>query len=91
MEFSFESQRKFSKKSGDDYETFTEWWSEAVAEKFDLDKDEILAIYDKKNDSLDTWQKAEELFWYGDGLEFTHLPALFINGELQAEFPKTGE
>ena len=76
------------KHAEDDIDTFVAWWAVEVAEEFSLDSEPIVKIFDDGTDDP-TWQGVEDLFWYGDGIGFDHVPAILINGKLQKHFPET--
>ena len=86
--FCFDSQDSFEERSEDDLESFTDWWSGEIAAHFEVDKADVLAIY-QEGDELETILSVDTLFWYGDSLGFEHVPALLINGVLQEGFPET--
>ena len=89
MMLSFENQNLFSKRKDNTEDQFAAWWASVVAARFDgVEESDIIALYGD-DDVLNTWDKVEELFDYGDGLDFEHLPALLINGKLISGFPDT--
>ena len=89
LEFAFAANDDFGKRSDWDDENFDKWWAGEVADKFDLDENEIMRVF-KADDELGTYDFVEDLFWYGDAKDFEHVPALFIDGVLfQGDFPCT--
>lgn len=87
MMLSFENQDQFAEHGDDTTDEFAAWWASVVAARFDgVEEADIIAIYGD-DDALNTWDKVEDLFDYGDGLNFEHLPALLINGVLLEGFP----
>ena len=89
MNFCFEVQHfveEFDPKdpAEDEEHKFPEWWATQVSEKFAEDgitHDEILGLYSSEKDT-ESYEFGEKVFWYGDGLGFDQVPALFINGAL---------
>ena len=87
MMLSFKSQDLFEEHKNDSTDEFAAWWASVVAASFDgVIASDIIAIYGE-DDALNTFDKVEDLFDYGDGLNFVHLPALLINGVLLEGFP----
>ena len=92
MDFCFENQGNFTAHEIDDINTFTAWWANQVAVNFGLNESDLIKIYgDKADDVHETWQRVEDLYWYGNATGFDYVPALFINGVLQETFPETEE
>ena len=96
MLFCFENQDNFAKHDEEDDEKdeekkkkkFTDWWSKEVSKEFGIDLEVVRGIYE--DDAEEYEDRVDDIFWYGDGLGFDHLPALLINGEL-VDFPTTEE
>ena len=88
MLFCFSSVPDFGERENDDRETFTAWWVKQVSARFGIAEEVLEEIYDK-DEKHETSKRVDDIFWYGDALEFEHLPALLINGELQHGFPES--
>ena len=70
----------------DSYEEFYLWWATKVAERFDLAEEDILALFDTETDELDTLLSVDDIWLYGDSLQFDSVPWLIINGEAIGNF-----
>ena len=86
MFFCFEHQSEIWDMEDDSYEDFYPWWSTKVAERFDLAEDDILALFDEETDELDTLLSVDDIWQYGDSLQFNSVPWLIINGEAIGSF-----
>lgn len=66
---------------------FIPYWSELVANEFDFDVEEVLAIYDRPNDVHDTEDKERAMWKYGAAKGVSGTPIAFINGVKLDSFP----
>ena len=70
---------------------FVKYWSKQVSEKFNLNYDTILGLYDRKNDKYNTETSTRAIWKYGAAKGVSGTPTAFINGVKLDAFPDSTE
>ena len=72
-------------------EEFIPYWAKAVSDKFGLDYEGLLGIYDRPNDVHDTEDKTRQIWKYGAAKGVSGTPTAFINGVKLDSFPASAD
>jgi len=87
LEYSLDQQDSVLALTSMSKDDFVKYWSKEVSEKFNLNYDTILGLYDRNNDKYNTETSTRAIWKYGAAKGVSGTPTAFINGVKLDAFP----